>query len=395
MLNIIIFHHFDYPVGMATTKRFQYFADYIYAEGNSVTLILKTHKINTLNIEEGFHNGIKFYKVFFKNERKYPFHYDRRQNIDTVNLINNHFDNSKRNIILTGGITPETYLIIRKLLPKWELYCDYVEDYTTISSIYSVLRNEHFLKFIKTKIAAFIFCLLEKYSEDFMFRKAKGISAISPYLYSKAKKRAKNVISIPITANRLLVKPTPIDKKTKTLFFAGTGSLKDGLDIIAKAFSTISLRYDVVLKISGKITQDGEDIINRNCKNLSKVQLLGFLSDADYYSELAQADIMLMTRNNTKFSNAGFPFKLGEYLATGKPLITTRVSGIDQYLGHKESALFIEPGNAKELELALSFLLDNPEIASSIGLEGQKVFEEHFLAEKNCKKLFDFINNQK
>lgn len=102
-----------------------------------------------------------------------------------------------------------------------------------------------------------------------------------------------------------------------------------------------------------------------------------------------------MTRNNTRFSNAGFPFKLGEYLATGNPVVTSQVSGIENYLVHKKSALFFEPGNVIELEKAISFLIENPSEAYLIGREGQKVFEDHFSADKNCKKLYEFICSEK
>lgn len=391
MLNIVILHHFDYPEGMATTKRFQLFADYFIKEGCKVSFVLKSHKVGNSYIEKGFHRGAYYFKVFFSKQRKYPFYYDKIQNRAIVELLNTLYDSDCRNIILTGGITPEFLFVIRRVIPKWNLFCDYVEDYTTIGSIYNELNGGCFFCFLKSKIASGIYAPLELFAERFMFRRANGISAISPYLYTKAKMHSKNAISIPITANRLIINEKNKSNNTITLFFAGSGSLKDGLDTLALAYSKVSKRYDIRLQISGKISSDGLNLIKRNCNDIDNIHLLGFLNDSEYYRALANADIMLMTRNNSKFANAGFPFKLGEYLATGKPVITTRVAGIDQYLEHGKSAIFIEPGDENALENAISFLIENREIAKNIGIEGQRVFEEHFLAENNCKKFYDFI----
>ena len=43
----------------------------------------------------------------------------------------------------------------------------------------------------------------------------------------------------------------------------------------------------------------------------------GFLLEDEYYKILPHSDVLLMTRINSKYANAGFPFKLGEYLASG------------------------------------------------------------------------------
>lgn len=53
---------------------------------------------------------------------------------------------------------------------------------------------------------------------------------------------------------------------------------------------------------------------------------LGFLVDSAYSDTLSSAGILCMPRINNGYAYAvGFPFKLGEYLATGKPVIATAV----------------------------------------------------------------------
>lgn len=189
MLNIVVFHHFDYPEGMATTKRFQLFADYFHGHGCQVTFVLKTNQVSNNIVEAGTHKGIIFYKVFMKRYKKYPFHYDERQYTTLIEIISKIFDHNHRNVILTGGITPEFLLVIRKLLPKWELYCDYLEDQTTLRTIYKDLKQLNLFRYIKSQIASTIYSPLISFSESYMFKNASGISAISPHLFLKAKKK--------------------------------------------------------------------------------------------------------------------------------------------------------------------------------------------------------------
>lgn len=391
VFNIVIFHNFDYPEGMASTKRFQLFANYFLRRGCTVTIVLKTNVVNPLNFEKGEHNGINYCRVFCSKNRKYPFYYDKKQNHQLLNIIDNLYNNNSRNIILSEGVTPESQLVLRKLIPKWQLFCDYVEDYTKIGTINSGYCKRDIWRFFKSKLASICFTPCFLIAENFMFKKAIGISAISPYLFEKAKKRNKYVVNIPVTANEMSFIQKIDSKKPKVLFFAGSGTLKDGLDTIAKAFDLIVNNFDVYLKISGKIGKDGIEMIKQNCRNINKVYFLGYLDEEDYFKELQQADILLMTRNGSKYSNAGFPFKIGEYLASGNPVIATKVSGIDFYLKNKVNALLIEPENTISLAEGMKYLLEHTDEAYRIGINGRDVYNKYFSAEKNNKIFYDFI----
>lgn len=380
---------------MATTKRFQLFADYFHKAGCFVSFVLKVHTTNPIGTETGIHKEMPFYKVFFKDSKKYPFYYDKRQHKQLLEIINNIYKVNERNIILTGGVSVEFLLVLRKLIPRWELYCDYVEDFMTLSTHYSGLWKQDFWLFLKSRISVFLNKPLISISENYMFRNAMGISAISPYLYKKAHKYAVNVIDIPVTADRFLTARKSNPNNQTTLFFAGTGSLKDGLEIIAKAFDILSRNYDVCLKISGKLNPDAISKITSNCGYIANVVFLGFLNNDAYFEELKQADIMLMTRSNTKFANAGFPFKLGEYLATANPVVATRVSGVEMYLKDKINAMLVEPDDVDGLVKGISYLIENKDEATRIGKEGYKVFEEHFNAETNCERFYNFILSTK
>ena len=100
-----------------------------------------------------------------------------------------------------------------------------------------------------------------------------------------------------------------------------------------------------------------------------------------------------MTRIDLDYAHAGFPFKLGEYLASGRPVIASRVSDVDRFLADRSNAVLVRPGDSGELAEAIEYLLDNPEAASSIGQRGREVAVSLFDYKSQGQALLSFLRN--
>jgi glycosyltransferase involved in cell wall biosynthesis len=98
-----------------------------------------------------------------------------------------------------------------------------------------------------------------------------------------------------------------------------------------------------------------------------------------------------MTRINSDAANAGFPFKLGEFLATGKAVIASDVGDVSSYLKNNIDSILIKPNNVDELVVALSYILDNPEKISSLGNEARNTAETYFDSEKVSTKVLELF----
>ena len=83
-----------------------------------------------------------------------------------------------------------------------------------------------------------------------------------------------------------------------------------------------------------------------------------------------------MTRTNSAYANAGFPFKLGEFLATGKPVVASNVSDVGKFFKDRHDSMLVKPGDRKDIVSAVEYLLANPEKAIEIGKRGR---EESYL----------------
>ena len=96
--------------------------------------------------------------------------------------------------------------------------------------------------------------------------------------------------------------------------------------------------------------------------------------------QLNAAGIPCMTRINIDYARAGFPFKLGEFLATGKPVIASRISDVEALLEDRRDAALVEPGDSGGIVKAVEYLMDHPADAAAIGGRGRE----------KARALFDY-----
>jgi glycosyltransferase involved in cell wall biosynthesis len=106
---------------------------------------------------------------------------------------------------------------------------------------------------------------------------------------------------------------------------------------------------------------------------------------------ICNAHLLILPRPDSKQAQGGFPTKLGEYLATGKPVCASEVGEIPDYLTDNESVFFAEPGSVESLSEAMERALSDYENAKRVGANGRKVAEEHFNKDVQARKLLAFL----
>ena len=107
---------------------------------------------------------------------------------------------------------------------------------------------------------------------------------------------------------------------------------------------------------------------------------------------LAQASILVLARPSSRQSEAGFPTKLGEYLATGKPVLVTRTGEIGSYLVDNFNVFFAPPDDISAFAERIRYILQNPEEASAVGRHGQEAALRFFDYRENGRKLNAFLD---
>ena len=169
---------------------------------------------------------------------------------------------------------------------------------------------------------------------------------------------------------------------------------KDGVDILIKAFDQVKqLVPDLKLHLFGPYNYDIPGHLQQiaNAELADSVFYHGEVSRDNVPAILSEAALLVMPRPNSKQAQGGFPTKLGEYLATGKPVCATTVGEIPDYLTDNESVFFAQPGSVESFADAMKRALSDPENAKIVGMNGKQVAQKEFNKDIQAKKLHQFL----
>lgn len=168
-----------------------------------------------------------------------------------------------------------------------------------------------------------------------------------------------------------------VNNHDETIYmYAGILEPVTGVDMLLNAFSR-NWNPSLRLKISGKGSL--EKMVLDAAKKDCRVSYLGCVPYEQYLSNLKSADVLINPRNMNLPENVNnFPSKIMEYLATGKPIISTRFSGWERY---QEYISFCD-STAEGLQEALE---QNSERKCSAGQ--QRAFAERFLWKNQARRI--------
>ncbi len=181
-----------------------------------------------------------------------------------------------------------------------------------------------------------------------------------------------------------------------TLLYCGSFGEKDGIDYILRAFRKIILsgreaRLTLVGRPPYQEIMDNLDCLIRKYQLQGHVELTGFVPRRKLQMLQENADILLACRTNSRYSNYGFPWKLGEYCLTAKPILATRTSDIERYFEDNVSLFIAQPENVDSIAERLTFIMDHYNEALKIGETSRKTAEVNFNYLTETRKILNFI----
>jgi len=233
-----------------------------------------------------------------------------------------------------------------------------------------------------------------------------GVIAITTFLAGWAKDNSKRSLvtaKIPISVDTCKFSDSSQSTSPENGRCAYVGSLKyrDELDNLIRSFHLVHKENpSAILTILGDFTglpKEKQIKWERLKSHLSElniigsVNLLGRVKHTNIPNILYDHDIMLLPRPFTLISKAGFPSKLGEYLAMGKPVVLTATGDIPVYLTDGVSACLVYSESVREFADKVTWLIRNPKEAKGIGARGRIIAEEHFSLPTIGRLLADYM----
>jgi glycosyltransferase involved in cell wall biosynthesis len=233
---------------------------------------------------------------------------------------------------------------------------------------------------------------------------ADGITCISPFLvefYKQNGVKEKKLFLLPSTvvASRF----QKIGEKPVTEpyvgYFGGLSFERDNIDLLIKAFAQVSNRHVGVRLVLGGFgdEQDREKIRHLiNELNIgNRTTLLELLPRQEVTRYITHADLLVMVRRKDLLSQASFPSKLSEFLATANPVVAVKVGDVSSYLTDNENAFLVEPEDPGAMAEKLDYVLTNYDHAQKVGRKGHELTTSVFSHNYQVKRLLGFIDSLK
>lgn len=127
-------------------------------------------------------------------------------------------------------------------------------------------------------------------------------------------------------------------------------------------------------------------------KDSAQVEFLGYVEYEKMAAYLSKSDIVI--NSFVKKAPQSIVTKIGDYLASGKPMINT-CSSIEfkNKVERDNFGVNIEAENVEELEKAILKLYENEELAQNLGKNARKIAEKEFDREKSYYKIVEMVNS--
>ena len=109
-----------------------------------------------------------------------------------------------------------------------------------------------------------------------------------------------------------------------------------------------------------------------------RIVITGYLARETLFERYASAHALLIPLFDDVRSQARFPTKIGEYLASARPIVTTDVGEVPHLLTDCETAFICAPGDAGAYGAKVCEALADPDKASGIGEAGREVARRSF-----------------
>jgi glycosyltransferase involved in cell wall biosynthesis len=115
------------------------------------------------------------------------------------------------------------------------------------------------------------------------------------------------------------------------------------------------------------------------------------LSRREYLRTLARAEVFLLPRRSGLYSEAAFPNRVPEFLASGGLVVTGAVGDLPRYISHGRTGLLCPDGDIDAFASALCWVSDHRHEAADIGSNGRRAALEQFDYRVHGERLLKFL----
>lgn len=410
-MNLLLVDSVDFPFGGAHSVHVSLFMQGIRQNNENAFLLIpygrKREALYASKKNYGHFDGIPYCFVRESKQMKKGFRFldNFIGVIHTASLIYRRKKQKKLDGVILGGIVDilrDSPVIITCAIFRIPIYFWLVEkaslneDYRGIPGYFNY-KSQQLSERLLPKLAAGLIVISTSLKNYYRKYLPESKILINPILVSEQSHKSVNQQAYEVAKAKI----EATLKNKRLLVYSGSFGEKDGIFYLIEAFAEVVKKYpETVFVMTGKSeTQAFKDKMQASIEqhNLQeKIILPGFVNSEELLCYNSMADILFVCRSNSPYANHGFPWKLGEYCMTGKPIIATRVSDIDNYFTDNEDLFIVAPNNPKAIAEKVNYIFSDYDTAMEVAKKGRAKALEVFGHVEKGKELITFIkSNQK
>lgn len=223
-------------------------------------------------------------------------------------------------------------------------------------------------------------------------------TSLNEYYKPLIRKNAK-VLLIPINVDFERF-PFQVSSLSKNPFITYCGDLsqsKDGVEDLIKAFSLIHKTFpNNILKLIGRTSEKNLaklKVLVEELKLSDKVVFTGYVNPDEIPVHLYKSRLLVLARPDNIQAKGGFPTKLGEYLATGVPVVVTNVGDLGNYILDGQTGYLSQPSDIMQFANKMKEALSNEDKSFEIGQNGREMAKEKFSVLIQGKQIYNFLKS--
>lgn len=327
-------------------------------------------------LKVGFKDGIKYYTFPKYNN---AFSSILHNLMELYKILKREYRKDNKNIVIYCFNVYPVFLLERLIvfLSKYNFFCILQEWHISVKS-----KN----------LIKYIFNYLFDHTFGYF---SSGIFPISHKLRDLCRHFNKEQLIIPVLSDYECSVSDRDAHKMSFSYCCDIGYLLRN-DLIIKAFQRL-LILKPNIKLNLILTGNKENIFKYEryleTKNLGANILIKNQIPFDELNTIFRNSIgLLIPLDPNSFQDISrFSQKIAEYVATKRPIITNNVGEIPYYFKDKESAIIVNY-SIEAFVQGMLFLVEHPDLADYIGLEGMLIGKKYFDYKVNGKQIFDFIH---
>jgi glycosyltransferase involved in cell wall biosynthesis len=391
--SIVFLGYHSFPYGLAEVQKIILISKSLIVAGNDVTVVCKNGYHNQSERPDvkaqGVYEGIDYVYVSgscfrnsgFINRRLYKL----KGTINQVSFLRKRRKEKRLDyaILSTRSFSTVLYYSILSKFIGFRTILNYVEYYSAMKKKPSQIGQRFNDK------------LFDKYAPSL----CNAVLPISEFLISRLKEVSpqKKYLKIPGLTDFEKYNGIQTLNGEKFFLFCGDAGYKEIIHFNINAFGLIKNNSSVFLYlVINGWDSDIEDLKNfiKSHPQGDRIKLFSKLPQKELFTYYKNAIGLLIPLRPTFQDIARFPHKIGEYLASGNPVISTNYGEVKFYFKDSENMFLADSYDIKQFAAKMQFVIDNPVDAQNVGKEGKKIASEIFDYRNRAKIINDFLNEK-